>query len=73
MGRKNKEKGLHGDGHYMGKILHREKTIRKRNCIEKILHEEGTYRERRYIRKRDYMGRELHGEVITWGRDYTGR
>lgn len=29
--------------------------------------------ERKYTRKGDFTGRKLHGEVITWGRDYTGR
>ncbi len=57
----------------MEKVLHRKRTIRKRYYIEKRLHEEETYLERRHKRKGDYTGRELHREVITWGRDYMGR
>ena len=34
----NKKKQLPGEGHYMGKVLHRKGTIRKRYWIEERLH-----------------------------------
>lgn len=67
------ERGLHVEGHYMGEVLHREETIRKRDYIEKRSWREVIYTERRHIQKKDYTGRKLHEKVITWGRDYTGR
>lgn len=72
--KKNNYIGEGGGGtRYIGKVLIRKSTLRKRDYKEKRLHGERIYMERKHSWKGDYMGRKLHRGVIIQGGDYIER